>query len=317
METNKNWFALEITVDSEVSEAIEFALNELDALGTEINHLDKKATESLCVIGYFNEIPNDKVVQSQLNEALRIYGFTSDAIQKIDSREIEDTDWLLEWKKHWKPTETGKFIIAPSWETVENTAKIVIRIEPNMAFGTGTHETTRLCLRAIEENYAGESFLDVGTGTGILTIAAAKIKSRGKGQGSRVEGQDSRFKDLLILDPRPLPLDPFSACDTDENSIKIARENAELNAVDGIKFFVGSISDETPKFDFVCANLTADVILPLLPLLIEKTRKTLVLSGILKEQEDLIVSELQKCGIEKLKIERLGEWISVLIKNGK
>jgi ribosomal protein L11 methyltransferase len=306
----KLWFTLEITVDSEVSEAIEFALNELDALGTEINHLGKKPTEPLCVIGYFNEIPNEKFVQSQLNEALRIYGFSFDAIQKIDSRKIEDTDWLFEWKKHWKPTETKELIIAPSWETVENTDKIVIRIEPNMAFGTGTHETTRLCLQAIEENYTGGSFLDVGTGTGILTIAAAKIKSR-------VEGQDSRFKDLSTLDPRPSTLDPFWACDTDENSIRIARENAELNGVDGINFFVGSISGETPQFDFVCANLTADVILPLLPLLIEKTKKTLVLSGILKEQEDLIVSEMQKFGIEKPKIECSGEWISVLMENGK
>ncbi len=306
----KLWFALEITVDSEVSEAIEFALNELDALGTEINHLDKKPTESLCVIGYFNEIPSEKFVQLQLNEALRIYGFSSGAIQKIDSRKIEDTDWLFEWKKHWKPTETEKFIIAPSWEAVENTDKIVIRIEPNMAFGTGTHETTRLCLQAIEKNYTGESFLDVGTGTGILTIAAAKFKV-----------QSSKFKviesESLTLNFEPETLNLFWACDTDENSIKIAKENAELNAVDGINFFVGSISNETPQFDFVCANLTADVILPLLPLLIEKTKKTLVLSGILKEQEDLIVSELQKFGIEKPKIEYSGEWILVLVKNGK
>ena len=311
----KLWFALEITVDSEVSEAIEFALNELDALGTEINHLGKKLTEPLCVTGYFNEIPDEKIVQLHLSEALRIYGFSFAAIQKIDSRKIEDSDWLLEWKKHWKPTETEKFIIAPSWETIENTGKIVIRIEPNMAFGTGTHETTRLCLKAIEEYYAGESFLDVGTGTGILIIAAAKIKSRVEGRGSR-ENQDLGFKDATTLDPRPSTLDPFWACDTDENSIKIAKENAELNAVDNINFFVGSISSQTPQFDFVCANLTADVILPLLPLLIEKTKKTLVLSGILKEQEDLIVLELRKFGIEKPKIECFGEWISLKMDNG-
>ncbi len=179
-----------------------------------------------------------------------------------------------------------------------------------MAFGTGTHETTRLCLQAIEENYTGESFLDVGTGTGILTIAAAKFKI-----------QSSKFKvqefDSIALNFEPETLNSFWACDTDENSIKIAVENAELNSVNSINFFVGSISNETPEFDFVCANLTADVILPLLPLLIGKTKKTLVLSGILKEQEDLNVSEMQKFGIEKPKIECSGEWISVLMENGK
>ncbi len=145
----KVWFALEITVVSEASEAVEFGLSELDALGTEINNLGKKPTETLCVIGYFNEVPSDEAIRSQLNEALRIYGFSPDAIRNIDSRVIGNVDWLFEWKKHWKPTETDKFIIAPTWETVENTTKIVVYIEPNMAFGTGTHETTRICLQAI------------------------------------------------------------------------------------------------------------------------------------------------------------------------
>jgi len=295
-ENQKTWFALEITVDAKASEAVEFALNELNAPGTEINNLGVKPTETLCVVGYFNQLPNDEIVRNQLNEALRIYGFSPDAIRKIDSRKIEDTDWLFEWKKHWKPTETGRFIIAPGWETVENTDKIVIRIEPNMAFGTGTHETTRLCLQAIEENYAGGSFLDVGTGTGILAIAAAKFKV-----------QDSNSKTLNL----------FWACDTDENSIKIAEENAQLNAADGIKFFGGSISTETPQFDFVCANLTADVITPLLPLLFEKTKKTLVLSGILKKQEDSVMAELNKLGVKNPKIETLGEWISITVESDK
>lgn len=108
------------------------------------------------------------------------------------------------------------------------------------------------------------------------------------------------------------------ACDTDEDSIKIARENAEFNGADEeIEFYVGSISEKTPAFDFVCANLTADVIIPLLPLLVEKTRCLLVLSGILKEQENSIVSELKKFQISNFKIETDGEWISVLMEKGK
>ncbi len=111
---------------------------------------------------------------------------------------------------------------------------------------------------------------------------------------------------------------PILACDTDEDSIKIAKENAELNNVaEEIKFHHSSISETVPEFDFVCANLTADVIIPLLPLLIEKSSKTLVLSGILKEQEDLIGSELKKFQIADFKIETSGEWISILIENKK
>jgi ribosomal protein L11 methyltransferase len=290
----EKWFSVEIEIEAGAEEAVGFALNELDSLGNEINQLGKKQSENLTVIGYFNERINDTIFRVKLDEALKIYGFSSNAVKKIEWQEIENQDWLAEWKKHWKPTETAEFIIAPVWSEVENTEKIVIRIEPSMAFGTGTHETTRLCLKAIGENYkAGESFLDVGTGTGILAIAAAK-KCQAESANCKVAG-----------------------CDTDENSIKIATENAELNETENIEFYAGSITPETPKFDFVCANLTADVIIPLLPLLIEKSKRILVLSGILKEQENSIIEELKKLQITNYKIETDGEWISLQVRTEK
>ena len=291
MNTNDNYFAYQITVASEAAEAIEFGLNELDALGTEINNLGKKPTETLTVVGYFGEPQVDENLRTQLNEALRIYDFTPDAIREISARHIGNVDWLFEWKKHWKATVTEKFIIAPSWENVENSEKIVVRIEPNMAFGTGTHETTKLCLKAIGENYrGGMSFLDVGTGTGILAIAAFKV--------------NSRFQ---------IPDSKFSGCDTDANSITIAGENAQLNEVEGIDFFVGSISDATPAADFVCANITIDVLLPILPRLLEKTLEILVLSGILKEQKAILTDELNRLQIMNFNIENDGEWLSAVV----
>lgn len=289
----QNWFALEITVLSEASEAIESALNQLDSLGTEIDNLGKNNSENIKIIGYFNEKPGEETLQNHLIEALRIYGFSEDAIKKYEWRTVEDQDWLQEWKKHWKPTETEKFIIAPSWEKIENTDKIIIRIEPNMAFGTGTHETTKLCLKAIEKNYSLEmSFFDVGTGTGILSIAVAKIQGKSKKKKSKI-----------------------LACDVDLDSIKIARENAGLNDVSEIEFYVGSITEDSPKFDFVCANVTADIIVPILPLLVEKTQKILVLSGVLVEQKNLIADELNKFEITKFEVQTDGEWISILVKN--
>ncbi len=325
MQIDKTWFAVEITADSKASEAIEFALNELDALGTEINNLGKKQTETLCVIGYFNEKPNDKILKAQIDEALRIYDFTSDAVKETSWHKIENTDWLEEWKKHWRPTKTGKFIVAPTWsevnadksDTDSQNQEIIIRIDPEMAFGTGTHETTRLCLQAIEENYSGEeSFLDVGTGTGILAIAAAKIKF--KVQGFKFKAGKIDFQDNTLILENAKTLNSVSGCDTDENSIEIAKKNAGLNHVVGdITFYVGSVSEDTPAFDFICANLTADVILPILPLLIEKANKKLVLSGILKEQESLIAEKLRELQITDFKVQTDGEWISILIENGK
>jgi len=285
-ETKNNWFAVDILIDDAATEAAEFALNELDALGTEIDSLRKPTGEPLRVTGYFDALPEIDRVTETVDEALRIYGFEPDTVKRIDGRSVEETDWLAEWKKHWRPTVIDQFVIAPPWETVDQSSKIVIRIEPNMAFGTGTHETTQLCLREIgRELKSGESFLDVGTGTGILMIAAAKLGNR-----------------------------QITACDTDTDSVMIARENAEMNGVKtAIDLFEGSIGPETPSFDFTSANLTIDVILPLLDLLLAKTKRVLLLSGILAEQQEMIVTALKQAGKTNYKINQAGEWISVTV----
>ncbi len=321
----KNWYSIAIKAPPEAEEAVEFALNELDSLGNEISDFGKPHTEFTTVIGYFNEKIDERVLREKLERCLNIYGFSIDAVKISEWREIENQDWIAEWKKHWKSTETEKFIIAPPWEKIENAEKIIIRIEPQMAFGTGTHETTRLCLRAIEENYLPEmSFFDLGTGTGILAVAAAKLKVPSskfqvpslKPQLRKTEDENT-FSDFKKKKTWNLELgtwNSISACDTDEEAVKIAAENAHLNDENDIDFFVGSISAETPNFDFVCANVTADVIVPLLPLLIEKTRQILVLSGILVEQENLVTEKLNSLGIENFTIKTDGEWIGIIVE---
>ena len=143
----RSWFAIDLVVDHEAREAAEYGLMEADALGTETQDLDDKAFR---VTGYFAELPNRELVRSELLEALQIYEAPSSSLRQMDLREIEDEDWLAEWKKNWRPIVTGRFMIAPPWnkETVAD-GQILITIEPGMAFGTGTHETTRLCLQAI------------------------------------------------------------------------------------------------------------------------------------------------------------------------
>jgi ribosomal protein L11 methyltransferase len=153
-----------------------------------------------------------------------------------------------------------------------------------MAFGTGTHETTRLCLQAIEKHFAGGSFLDVGTGTGILAIAAAKL-----------------FPEARI-----------EAIDTDEAAIAIARENAKANNVE-IAFRVGSINESMASADLVCANLTADVIVGMVRSLVSLTCGKLILSGILETQIEMVQAGLQDCGISDFEIAQGGEWVALII----
>ena len=218
------WYVAEAIIAREASEAAEYGLMEAGALGTETS---VDATTDVTVRGYFETGPDTATVRAGLLDALRIYNLAPTTLIDLNVREIADRDWLAEWKKDWQPVEVGRFIIAPPWSEITEplavatgsytqveshdplaTARgsdtsIVIRIEPGMAFGTGTHETTRLCLKAIEKHFRGRSFLDVGTGTGILAMAAAKM-----------------FPDARV-----------EACDTDAEAIEIARENARLNGL--------------------------------------------------------------------------------------
>ena len=164
--------------------------------------------------------------------------------------------------------------------------RCVIRIEPGMAFGTGTHETTRLCLAAMQSYFEGGSFLDVGTGTGILATAAAACAP-----GVHVE-----------------------ACDTDADAIAIARENAAANGVaERITFRVGSVDETTSSADFICANLTADVIEKLLPTLVALSCGRLVLSGILETQTETVLSRLAELAITDAEVAQEGEWVAIIV----
>jgi ribosomal protein L11 methyltransferase len=286
------WYGLDLTVAAEAREAVEYALMEAGALGTETITPAQDA-ELLQVTGYFDAIPERENVRAELSEALRIYELPSSSVREMNLREVPNQDWLGEWKKSWQPVEIGRLVIAPPWSEVKAAQdRVVIRIEPGMAFGTGTHETTRLCLKAIMRFFKGGSFLDVGTGTGILAIAAAKL----------------------------FPQARVAACDTDSEALEIAKENARLNGVaERIDFRVGSVDESgqepvTASADFVCANLTADVISKLLPVLVGASCGRLVLSGILDTQVDSIVEQLQELGnTGNLVMMQDGEWVALVV----
>jgi ribosomal protein L11 methyltransferase len=280
------WYALDVDNEAAAREAIEFGLMEAGALGTETTDLADKLVR---VTGYFDRMPNRESLRRELTDALRVYGLPSSSVREMTVRAVADEDWLGEWKKSWQPVEVGeRFIIAPPWaELSESRDRIVIRIEPGMAFGTGTHETTRLCLAAIEKYFTGGSFLDVGTGTGILAIAAAKL----------------------------FPNAHVEACDTDVDAVEIARENARLNCLaTKINFQVGTVEEATASADVVCANLTADVITAMLPSLLSVTCGRLILSGILDTQAEAVKARLLECGVAT-PAETLqdGEWLALII----
>ena len=275
------WYALDVEIEPQATEAVAYALIEAGATGTTDD------TDGTRITGYFAGVPDRERVRRELFEALRIYELPSSSVREMNVREVEQRDWLEEWKKNWQPVEIGRFIIAPPWSNIDDPGnRCVIRIEPGMAFGTGTHETTRLCLAAIQKYYEGGSFLDVGTGTGILAIAVAACAP-----GAHVH-----------------------ACDTDADAIEIARANAVANGVaDHINFRVGSVDETTSSADFICANLTADAIANILPTLVGLSCGRLVLSGILETQAQPILDQLAKLAITDAEITRDSEWVAIIV----
>jgi ribosomal protein L11 methyltransferase len=292
IESTQIWYALDATLEGAAREAVEYGLMEAGALGTEANERDQ---ELVRVTAYFDAIPDRERVWAELMEALRIYALPSSLVRNLSIREVQNQDWLEQWKKNWQPVTVGeRFIIAPPWSEIPDThERILIRIEPGMAFGTGTHETTRLCLAAIEKYFAGGSFLDVGTGTGILAIAAAKL----------------------------FPTARIEACDTDAGAIAIARENALLNAVsDNIVFRTGTIDEREASAELVCANLSADAIVELLPRLVATTCGRLILAGILDSQVEMVLLRLRERGdvqsgqlCKSCEVTTENEWAAIVV----
>lgn len=300
---HEGWHSIDVivraSVDSPEVEAVQYALMEAGALGVEVKDgrlapVDDKPealrrAPSVCVSAYFNEPPDDELIERELAAACRMYEASPDAFGERLRGEIPPHDWLAEWKRNWQPVSIAEtFVIAAPWSEVSPAPGThVIRIEPGMAFGTGTHETTRLCLSVIARlSKETGSVLDVGTGTGILAIAAAKHFTH-----ARIE-----------------------ACDTDADAVRIAIENAELNTVaDRIDFRVGSIDDDAASADLVVANLTADVILPLLPVLLRLACERLVLSGILDTQAEAVRRRLAELGATKIATHADGEWVALVV----
>jgi ribosomal protein L11 methyltransferase len=203
---------------------------------------------------------------------------------------IQDQDWMQKWKEGFEPIKIGsRVIVAPSWKLPgAGDGRVIVQIDPGMAFGTGTHETTRMCLEAIEAHWSGGGLLDVGTGTGILAITAALLAP-----GSRI-----------------------IAIDVDPKAIDVARENAEINGVSSsIEIVEGQPRDFAgSRFDVVVANLTAEVIISLVDDLAGCLAASgiLILSGILSTLEADVENAAAAAGLTIIERSQLGEW-SVLI----
>lgn len=216
--------------------------------------------------------------------------FTSEQIPfEISTVKVKEEDWATEWKKYYHPIKVGKrLVVCPSWERYDLAEdEVMISLDPGMAFGTGTHDTTRLCMQLLEEHVTAQTtVLDMGCGSGILSIVAMLL-----GGKSAV------------------------GVDIDDTAVRVANENAAMNHVtEKTTFLCGDLTDKVSgTFDLICANIVADVIIRLSPVIPQflKQDGVFIASGIIAERADEVVSALEAIGLHIVKRAESGGWVAL------
>ena len=217
-----------------------------------------------------------------------------DVVFTIDFYEYDEEDYQNSWKKYLYPEKVSeKFVVKPTWRDYKpEEDELVIELDPGRAFGTGSHPTTSLCLKIMEENIKpGNSVIDVGTGSGILMIAAEKLGAT-----------------------------DIYGTDIDELAVEATKENLELNKIssDIAQVYLGDLISvvKDKQFDVVVANILADVILLLLKDIFKVVKKDglIIFSGIIEDKLPEIVKQVEEKGLEILEIKRDKEWRALLIK---
>ena len=247
---------------------------------------------------YLDEDENvEEMLQKVKDELSELRNFVDIGEGTITTSQTEDKDWINNWKQYFKQFYVDDILIIPSWEEVkeEDKDRMIIHIDPGTAFGTGMHETTQLCIRQLKKYVTPETeLLDVGTGSGILSIVALKLGAK------HAVGTD--------LDPCAVPA---------------VEENKEVNNIPSESFdmMIGNIIDDKAiqdkvgyeKYDIVAANILADVLVPLTPVILNQMKKggIYITSGIIDDKEETVVKAVKEAGLEVLEVTYQGEWVSV------
>ncbi|MEE0693775.1 MAG: 50S ribosomal protein L11 methyltransferase [Lachnospiraceae bacterium] len=247
---------------------------------------------------YLEEDADKEAILARVREELdELRSFLDIGEATITESQTEDKDWINNWKQYFHQFYVDDILIIPSWEEVkeEDKEKMIIHIDPGTAFGTGMHETTQLCMRQLKKFVTEETqLLDVGTGSGILSIAALKLGAK------HAVGTD---------------LDPCA--------ITATKENLEANDIPegSMDVMIGNIIDDKAvqdavgyeKYDIVVANILADVLIPLTPVILHQMKSggIYITSGIIDEKEKDVVEAVKAAGLEIVEVTHQNDWVSV------
>jgi ribosomal protein L11 methyltransferase len=287
------WVEIKIETSEAAEDAVANALMEAGCGGVAIagsSAFAQKEAETAGLITVTGYLPLDDSFEQRLEEARkRIDGLEEFGLDtgpgELTVRPVDEEDWATAWKEFFKPFPVGKFVVKPSWEEYPaKEGEVILELDPGMAFGTGTHPTTQLCLLALQDYvHGGESVLDLGCGSGILSTAAAKLGARR----------------VVAIDVDPIATDA-------------AQKNIRAQGLaDTVEVRLGD-KPVDERFDVVVANIIADTIIRLA----EQIKAALVpggtaiTSGIIVDRENDVRTKLESLGMETLEAKHSGEWVA-------
>lgn len=275
------YLEITVTVPEESKEAVIYRLGSMGAMGF--------AEEGIGIIAYFAQTSSPAEICHELSEFRAVLASSGlDPSIACSFRVLPDRDWNEIWKKNFRPIDVGESLtIIPSWLPVE-TERIPVIIDPGMVFGTGHHETTQACLVLIErlaKHHARKSFLDIGTGTGILAIGASRLG----------------FEQVMAVDIDPLAVDA-------------AARNIAANGLTNIDVRQGSITSVSGTFDIIAANLLSEILIAIAPELSQRLNPdgTAILSGLLVGQENGVIRAMSSADLTCSERVIDGKWISLI-----
>jgi ribosomal protein L11 methyltransferase len=309
------WYEMQVNTTDEASDAVSEMLTSIGAGGVAIKdpfdirkELLKPDTLDYADEEFFASLGDEVIIQAYFQDGLDINSLEKEIKEGLENvskfldvgkgyvgyKEVDDEDWSTSWKKYYKPLKlTDRIVIKPTWEEyIKEHDEIVIEMDPGMAFGTGTHETTQMCSVLLDKYMKDDSrVLDVGCGTGILSIIASKLGAKS-----------------------------VEAIDIDEVAVKVAKENIEINnECSKINVFRGVLSDikkGEKKYDIIVANIIANVIIDLssfIPYYLEKDC-LFITSGIIKDRKQEVVEACLKNGMTCIEAVETGEWVAMVFR---
>lgn len=295
----KTYFELLIKINPEIEDVIsEFCFDNLPCEGVILaeeayKDLEMTSTTQGTLKVFLTERPQAlDLLLGEYRKLLLSRGFTDEMLGswEYSLTEKENEDWSKKWKEKWDITRvTDKIVVVPDWlEYNEQPGEVVIRLEPGCAFGTGTHPTTQLCMKAMEIiGVEGKDVADIGTGSGILAICAKKFCA------NYVYG-----------------------CDNDDTVIDVAKENALKNNVE-CEFELGTSENIHRQFDFVMANILHNVLNEIMEDLQRITKKGghIALSGILEEKAPIVLEAIKRCNLEIVHELHQNQWVGFVVRN--